>query len=122
MLNLKLNPDGDLDLTGGSMTFIDGDESIAQKVETVLQTGLGEYFLNENIGIDYIGTVFQKGTPLNLINQILSTAILGVEGVVAAKIEARTFESATRTLSLFYECKTVNSSSISNEISVGITA
>jgi len=44
--------DGDLVFENGDVVMIDEDEEIAQCVRTILQTNKGEWFLNENFGLD----------------------------------------------------------------------
>lgn len=43
---------GDIVFENGDVVMIDGDDEIAQCVETVLRTNKGEWFLNEEFGLD----------------------------------------------------------------------
>ncbi|MBL5768235.1 DUF2634 domain-containing protein [Heyndrickxia sporothermodurans] len=51
MKSLKLL-NGDLVLTNGEIELVDGDDELKQNLEVILKTRLGEFFLDENIGLD----------------------------------------------------------------------
>jgi Protein of unknown function (DUF2634) len=44
--------DGDLVIENGDIVMVEGDEELAQSLESVFQTRKGEWFLNENHGLD----------------------------------------------------------------------
>ena len=44
--------DGDLVFENGDVVMVEGDEELAQSLQTVFQTNKGEWFLNENHGLD----------------------------------------------------------------------
>ncbi|MGG3846759.1 MULTISPECIES: DUF2634 domain-containing protein [Aeribacillus] len=44
--------DGDIVFENGDVVMIEGDEELGQSLESVFQTRKGEWFLNENFGLD----------------------------------------------------------------------
>ena len=64
--------------------FVNGQPSItsdltttvAQRLKIMLQTFLGEWFLDPTIGIDYFNQIFGKGRKLSAIDLIFQSAIL----------------------------------------------
>ncbi|MFB7260361.1 MULTISPECIES: contractile injection system sheath initiator [Bacillati] len=51
MKTLKL-VDGDLVFTDGELEMVEGDEELKQALEMILKIRLGEFFLEENVGLD----------------------------------------------------------------------
>ncbi len=45
--------DGDLVFENGDVVMVDGDEELAQSLETIFRTRRGEWFLNERFGLDF---------------------------------------------------------------------
>ncbi|ADE87500.1 hypothetical protein [Deep-sea thermophilic phage D6E] len=45
--------DGDLVFENGDVVMVDGDEELAQSLETIFRTRKGEWFLNEQFGLDF---------------------------------------------------------------------
>ncbi|WP_061567257.1 DUF2634 domain-containing protein [Geobacillus stearothermophilus] len=43
---------GDLVFENGDIVMVEGDEELAQSLQSVFQTNKGEWFLNENHGLD----------------------------------------------------------------------
>lgn len=44
---------GDLSITNGEIDIVEGAELTAQTIQQVLSTNKGEWFFNENEGIDF---------------------------------------------------------------------
>ncbi|UVW20623.1 DUF2634 domain-containing protein [Bacillus subtilis] len=51
MKTLKLK-DGDLCFENGELQMVEGDAELAQSVEMILRTSLGEFELDEHVGLD----------------------------------------------------------------------
>ncbi len=81
MIDLKLNEQHDLDLNGGDLNLIAGAEKIRQQVEILLQTFLGEWFLNVEHGIPYYEKVLIKQANRAEIEAIIRDKIRSIEGV-----------------------------------------
>jgi hypothetical protein len=79
---LKLDADGDLDLSNGknAMWICDAD-AIAQQVTVRLRMHRGEWFADLDLGVDYDGQVFGPGRTEDQVGSEIRRAILGVPGV-----------------------------------------
>lgn len=72
---------GDLVLKDGDLLLIDNAERVMQQVLISLREWLGEWFLNTRDGVPYLEYILVKNPNENHIRQVLSDAILVVEGV-----------------------------------------
>ena len=78
---LKLDESGDIDLSEQQPVQIGGPDALKQAVEIALKFFLGEWFVNETIGVDYHGTVFGKNPNMPAIREMLRRQILSVPKV-----------------------------------------
>lgn len=99
MADLKL-VDYDMDLTNGELSFVTGQEAIAQDITMSLRTWLGESVYAVNAGVPWLQVIFRGKNPnLDSINFILSQNALGRPGVLAVQLQLD-LDSATRKLSI----------------------
>jgi hypothetical protein len=62
MMDFKLGSDGDLLFDDGKFTLLTTiQEAVRQRTQIVLQTFLGEYFLDTSVGLPYRQQIFNKG-------------------------------------------------------------
>lgn len=73
----------DLDFTESKPNVIEGKEEIAQRVEVLLKKWLGEWFLNNQEGIDYLGLIFTRNYSPERIKTEIISKVLDVEGVTS---------------------------------------
>lgn len=64
MIDLKLGPDGDLELAGADIASVDGAEEVAQGLKLALRSVKGEYILDQRAGLDLFGLVLGKSVPV----------------------------------------------------------
>lgn len=82
MTDFLLNECGDLDLTNGRVTIVGGADAVRQRWLIHIRTFLGEWFLNENIGVPYIQRLFKKELSRQNVKQIFATASAAVPGIL----------------------------------------
>ncbi len=97
---------GDLVVTNGDLMIIDNAERIAQQIIITLREWSGEWFLNTADGIPYLEYVLVKNPNEDHIRQILSEAILDVDGVQSITSMDLTFSRVNRSLIVEYEAVT----------------
>ena len=73
----------DLDFTGSRANEIEGKEEIAQRVGVRLKKWLGEWFLNNEEGIDYLGLIFTRDYSPERVKTEIISQVLDVEGVTS---------------------------------------
>ena len=98
MTDFKLTTTGDLDLSTGDIQLISGVEEIAQHLRIRLRFFLGEWFLDQRLGIPYIRDVFRKNPNTNVITDIITRAALSTPGVLSVDSLSFDFDSAARRL------------------------
>jgi len=81
-MNLGVNLSGDLDLQGGQLVLVEGQEEIKQHLEQRLRTFLGEWFLDQSIGIPYFDDILKKNVIVSEVESIFINEIISTPGVV----------------------------------------
>jgi hypothetical protein len=109
----RLNANHDIQ-GGGLAAYATGSEATAQRVRTTLLAILGEWWLDETIGVPWLGpedpndpnftgvpTIMgQPGAPdLGYAEAVIKAAILGIDGVESIDSFTMDFDHQTRTLS-----------------------
>jgi hypothetical protein len=103
MPDLKLNLlTHDMDVTGGvaSLTNDFNGETTAQLIAIALKNFLGEWFLDNRIGVDYLGVAFKKNFDPGSFEAMVRATIMGVVGVQQITAYSQTFVSVTRTMNV----------------------
>ena len=96
---------------------ITGKEAIRQRIITGIKTFKGEWFLNINYGLDYIGVIFNRKAPLDLVNSAVRARIMSTPGVVGLNGYFASIEKSTRTLKVFIK-QVVTDDGIINNLSL----
>ena len=97
---------GDLLLQNNDLMIIDNAERVAQQILITLRFWLGEWFLDTTQGVPYLEYILIKNPNENHIRQILSEAILSVEGVQAVDEMTLEFDAKNRRLYVEYSAST----------------
>ena len=96
----------DIALNGADLILIDDAERISQQIKITLQFWLGEWFLNDTLGIPYRERICIKNPNLQHIRQIFRNAIQSVSGVTAVTALDLTVDAAARVLTVTYTAAT----------------
>ena len=99
-VDLKLLPSGELDLTNGKASLVNGADQVVQKLGIKLQIFTGSWFLDLTLGIPYFEQVLRKGVNEGDILQIFNDALRNTRGVASVDELTLTFNTAARTLSV----------------------
>lgn len=85
--DLKLAEDGELAVEGGDVVVIEDADVVAQMARILLRTLKGEWYLDEDFGMDYFGRVFTrslqvpKPTSRGLVEGTFRSALAGLPHV-----------------------------------------
>jgi hypothetical protein len=82
MTDLLLNRCGDIDITEGKLTIIRGADAVRQRWLVYIRTFLGEWMLDQSIGVPYAQRIFRKQITRSIIKQVFWQASLEVPGVL----------------------------------------
>ena len=89
--------DGDLVIENGDIVMVDGDEELAQSLEMVFRTRKGEWFLNEQFGLDF-GPFLTKRFDEALATDAVAEAAAQEERI--QQVESVEFERSGRKLTV----------------------
>ena len=91
----------DLDLdTTGSLLVVSRSEAIAQHVRQRLKTFKGEWFLNTEIGVEWIDKILGRDYDPVLAEGIVKNIILNTEGVTKILTFSMKFNTRIRNLDI----------------------
>ena len=102
MSDFNITAQGDLQLIGHQINLVSGTDAIAQQIQIRCKFFLGEFFLNQQLGIPYYREILIKNPNLAVIRDIFRQAIEGVPGIDRVVDLDATIDNATRTLRLSF--------------------
>mgnify|MGYP001604964518 CR=1 FL=1 len=107
--DFKLDDDGDLDVTGGALSTVAGQDAVRQGCGVRPRMFLGECYLDESIGIDYLGVVLVKNPDELAVRAILSERLASVPDVTDVFGAQLTVDAQTREAAITYQIDSVYS-------------
>lgn len=105
--DFKATTDGEWDVTGGVFSTVADAEAVPQGIRIRVGMFLGECYLDESIGVDYIDSILIKNPDPLVVRALISDAIAStpdVTNVIGAQLVQ---ESATRDASIEYSADTI---------------
>ena len=105
-MDLKLDGTGDLDITNNKLSLVGGIDYIEQSWGIRLRTILGEWFLDQRIGIPYLQHILVKGPNWTLIRSIFRQATYSVSGIKEIDSLEMSLSGINRELDVTVEGKT----------------
>ena len=104
MIDLKLTPSGDLDLSAFDLGRVENGEQVAQRVGIRLRTFLGEVALNTQAGVPWFEEILGvKPVPLNRVEAILREQILTTPEIVSLERFDVDYVAASRTYTVAFK-------------------
>ena len=98
-LDLKLDAAGDLDISTGDLDLVYFDAAgVAQRLQTRLRLGLGEWAFDVTAGVPWRQEILVKGRDVAPARAVLTAQILSCPGVVAIDILNVAIDAAQRRL------------------------
>lgn len=82
MSSIQLDETGDILVTDNRLTLTEGLEAIRQHLWVKLQIFLGEWFLDNEIGVPWFRDVLIKNPSFVVVQQVLKDQILTTQGVL----------------------------------------
>ena len=92
--------EGDIDVSGGVLSFVTDAEAVRQDIEMHLRTWQGESVADLSVGMPYLQVIFVPGTTLTAIRFIAEDHIRAREGVADVLELATTLDGYTRELEI----------------------
>ncbi len=105
MSDIALNTSGDIRLAGDDLDFTTGQETIADFVGVRLKTFLGEWFLDQSLGVPYFEEIFKKNFNARVVDAVFKNEILDSPGIIELKEFELDLDEATRQLTLTFAAR-----------------
>ena len=106
LIDVKLDANGDIDLSSGSIQFTNGIDAVVQGIKVRLQTVRGELFLNLDEGVPYYEDIFGQRFDEPRIRAAFRGVILSAPGVVELLSLNASFDRSTRQLAVTWAVRT----------------
>jgi len=113
-MDLKVDENNDLVIENNELILIDGPDFVRQMLIQRLQSFLGEWFLDIEVGVPYFQDILKKDVSISKISNIFKDEILNTPGVVELQQFDLSFNELTRRLSLTFAVKALNESIVIN--------
>jgi hypothetical protein len=108
MIDEKLSEDThDMAFEGYDEVLVSGKDQCAQAVKMALLYILGEMFDNTTQGVDYFGTIFNKGGDQAIIDAMLKSTIRSTPEVTNIISYDSTIDKGSRTISINAKIDTI---------------
>ena len=106
---LKMTDDGDIEIVENGFELVTNDEEIRQRLIQRLRMFLGEWFLDNTLGVPYFQIIFVKGAPTDLIQDLLKDTILQTVGIYSLeRFDPIEYDPTTRQLAVSFAVMTIN--------------
>lgn len=106
MSGIKLDINGDIDITDGKFSLTTGVDAIAQRLKQRLGLFLGEWFLDKSRGLPYIQQILVKNPNPTVIDSIFKNEILSEVAVKELTSFELDLDEPTRLLTVNFSAKT----------------
>ena len=83
-------------------------ENLAQRLLIRLRTFRGEWFLDENLGIDYFGQILGKNRNKSTVDTIIQSEILQEQEVLQLAEYNSVYDNALRKLNISFKARTLD--------------
>lgn len=121
--DLLLDDSGDLAVVTGDLALAGGDTTTAnvaavqQAIAVRVRLFLAEYYLDQSIGVDWLGQILIKNPDPLVVRELLRAAIASTPDVTDVDAAQLIVDPATREGSIQYTVRTIYSTSpVSGEI------
>ena len=111
---------GDLAVVNNSLVLVDGADAIRQHLQVRFGLFLGEWFLDEELGVPWFRDVLVKNPSFVVVQEVLKGVILDTPGVVELERFSFDYDPLTRVATLAFRCLSTDGFiDFSQEVEVG---
>lgn len=109
---LDTDPDSptfnDVQVVNGDLLLVDGKEAIKQHVIQRLRIFLGEWFLDNTIGLPFFDQILVKNPDKSKIDALILNCILGTPGIQQVNTYEAISDFTVRSLQITFEAQTIS--------------
>jgi len=80
--DFALDDDGDMAVANGDRVVVAGQDAVAQACKVKLKLFLKEIFLDQSLGVDYLGVVLVKNPDPIVVREAIRARLLSVADVI----------------------------------------
>ena len=107
MQSFAVDSENNFVFTNGNLVVITDGAVVLQRVKHALSSFQGDWFLDEDLGVDWFGDIMTKPSDAGKIESILKSVILSVDGVKSIiTFTVSSFNSTTRRLIINFTADT----------------
>lgn len=99
-MDLALNSDWDISVDINDLAIVDDTEAIDQHIQQRLGTFLGEYYLDNRVGVPYLQQILVKNPDTQIMTSAFTRTILNTPGVLELISLDMDLNNATRVLTV----------------------
>ena len=94
---------GDLLISNGDLVIVTGLTEIQQNVLQNVRTFLGEWFLDNTVGVPYFQQILVKNPDQGKVDALIQNAILSTPGIVQLLSYASSINTQSRSISIQFK-------------------
>lgn len=102
-----LDSDGNRVLERGDQAFASGAQAVKQGIECRVRMFLGEYWMDQSVGVPWIQSVLIRNPNVLLVKSEIAKAIVATPDVSSAVSTAFSQDTAARTASATFEAASI---------------
>lgn len=106
---------GDMHLTEGDASIVEGDDATAQEIRSRLLLFRGSYFLDLREGVPWYQEILTKGVAPARVRELLRQAILTHPAIIDVPSLVLSIDRATRAAMVTFEARTTTGTTIRSE-------
>lgn len=115
--DIQLSSDGDRVVVAGDYALADGAQAVKQGIECRLRLFRGEYWLDEQLGVDWLGRILVRSPDALVVKAELSRAILSTPDVTRVSSTAYAEDRPARRATASFEAASTEGTVV-GEVSV----
>lgn len=100
---------GDLAVVNGDFAVVADVDAVPQGIQIRVKMFLGEYWLDESIGVDWLGQILIKNPNPVAVRELIRLAIADTPDVVEVTGAALVMNSSDRSATITYTVRTIYS-------------
>lgn len=116
MKSFKLTPDGDIDLTNGRTSFVDGAAYVEQKIRTRLLFLRGEWALDTRLGMPWFEEILGRRVLPERLDSLVRQAINTILEVATVNQVAVDVDELNRSYTISYQVTTTGGEIVSGGV------
>lgn len=116
-MDIQQTTTGDIAIVNNTIHFFTGADEVGQRITQRLRTFLGEWFLNQNIGVPYFQEILKKNPNNRIVEAVFKREIIDTPGVIGLESFEILADNATRVITLRIRCKT-ESGDVQTEVTI----